>query len=252
MWSELEVGGGRASSASEGHYLLTLPPVHRGYADAQIDDTHSLPRRSFRWSPPVHLSLRARTSSPSPLGTLGFGFWNDPFAVSLGQGGAARRLPAGPCAIWFFYGSPPNELALAPGAPARGWKAACLASPQIPSLLLAPAAAAAALLAQVPVLRGPVLRAALSSVAASEAAVGAGMQEWHQYAIDWLPAEAIFLVDDKVVLRAPAPPRVPLGFVAWIDNQFAVVSPRAGFRFGVIPTDREQWLEMEGLSLIKG
>jgi hypothetical protein len=37
--------------------------------------------------------------------------------------------------------------------------------------------------------------------------------------------------------------------VTWIDNQYAVASPEKGFRFGVIPTSREQWLEISDLEI---
>ncbi len=81
-----------------------------GYANAQLDDHRRLSRSSFPWHPPVNLKLRARASGASPLGTLGFGFWNDPFSLTFGQAGAARKLPVPPRAVWFFYGSPPNDM----------------------------------------------------------------------------------------------------------------------------------------------
>jgi hypothetical protein len=54
------------------------------------------------------------------------------------------------------------------------------------------------------------------------------------------------------VHSAVDPPTGPLGFVAWIDNQFAVASPEGGFRFGTLATQEEQWLEIENLSLEPG
>src|SRR5438046_3623270 len=49
-------------------------------------------------------------------GTAGFGFWNYPFSVR----GDILMLPE---AIWFFYASPPSNMALVQGVPGWGWKA---------------------------------------------------------------------------------------------------------------------------------
>src|SRR3990172_5905181 len=89
------VGGGRLESGETG-FRLTLPPTPSGYADAQVDDYQGLPRHRFPWRPPLRLSLEARASHSAPLGTLGFGFWNDPFAPPPGVGGGAPRAPAPP------------------------------------------------------------------------------------------------------------------------------------------------------------
>jgi hypothetical protein len=115
-----------SSPRAEGERVtLRLPPAS-GYADSQLDDTQGRARRLFRWRPPLRFSVRARTSIPDPRGTFGFGFWNDPFSLSLGMGGAARKLPAAPQCAWFFYGSPPHDLPLAEGVPGSGWKAQTL------------------------------------------------------------------------------------------------------------------------------
>ena len=47
---------------------------------------------------------------------------------------------------------------------------------------------------------------------------------------------------------APNPPPGPLGFVAWIDNQYAVATPRGELRFGAL-TCGPQWLELASLSI---
>jgi hypothetical protein len=245
----LLLGGGRLDLGPAGQIRLTIPPTTRGYADAQMDDHRRMPRRRFPWRPPVRLTLRARASHPAPLGTLGFGFWNDPFSLSLGQGGAARRLPASPHALWFFYGSPPNDLAFAADIPGSGWKAMSLKSPSVPSPILAPAALGAWLLSRLPGVRRPVVQAMRRAVTASEAALATSLTEWHTYAIEWHPCEASFAVDNEILLAAPEPPPGPLGFIAWIDNQYAVASPEGGLRFGLIPTPETQWLEICDLRL---
>lgn len=245
----LLLGGGRVEPLPGGGVRLSIPPRAAGYADAQLDDHRALPRRRFAHRPPLRLSLRARASHPQPAGTLGFGFWNDPFSLSLGQAGAARRLPAPPCALWFFYASPPSALALAAGAPPHGWKAASLRAPALPGALFAPAALAAWVLSRLPPARAPILRLALGRLRAAEAALAAPLDEWHEYTLEWHTCEARFHVDGRPALAAPAPPAGPLGFIAWIDNQFGAASPEAGLRFGLVATDQEQWLELRDLRL---
>jgi hypothetical protein len=88
----LLLGGGKISSTEENLLRLSLPSSTNTYCDSQLDDYKHLPRNAFKWSPPLTLEIRARASHNSPSGTLGFGFWNDPFAISLGQGGTARRI----------------------------------------------------------------------------------------------------------------------------------------------------------------
>jgi hypothetical protein len=55
-------------------------------------------------------------------------------------------------------------------------------------------------------------------------------------------------VDSQEVLRALTPPRGPLGFVTWIDNQYAIATPRGRLRFGALATN-EQWLELASFSI---
>ena len=249
-WEPLEIGCGLVRSLSADHMRLTLSAQKGGYSDAQIDDYRHLSRRSFPWSPPVQMRLEARASTLHPQGTLGFGFWNDPFSLSLGQGGTVRRLPASPQAVWFFYGSPPHDLALAPGVPGSGWKAATLRTPRIPSLALAPLALSAIALAQIPGLKRTVIRTALQFAHAEERLISRSLDEWHHYEIEWLENGARFSVDGLTVLQTAVSPPAPLGFVAWIDNQYAIASPEGGFRFGVLPLAEEQWLEIRGVEVI--
>jgi hypothetical protein len=242
-------GGGRAERDPEGTWRLMIPPVAQGYADAQIDDYRPVLRRAFPWSPPLRLTLRARADAPEPVGTLGFGLWNDPFTLALGQGGAARRLPASPETVWFFYGSPPNDLAFSPGVPGHGWKASSLSGPALPPLALLPGAGAAFLLSRFPLLGSAVVRAAKRAVRAAEAAITVPLDSWHEYALEWHPCEARFAVDGSPLLITEIVPRPPLGFVAWIDNQYATASTKRGFRFGVLPTPSSQTLEIAELRI---
>jgi hypothetical protein len=250
--SPLEIGGGRATwrGARPGttdlfeHADLRIPPAG-GYADAQLDDTQNLPRRAFRWRPPLRFSVRARTSRPDPPGTFGFGFWNDPFSMSLGMGGASRKLPASPQCAWFFYGSPPHDLPLAPGVPGFGWKAQTLVSRQMPPAVLVPAAVAGILLAALPPTRRRAFRLARRFYSAAEQLLDLDPSGWHAYTLEWTAADVRFSVDGAEVLRSVTPPTPPLGLVLWIDNQYAVASPDKGFGFGVLPLEQPQFLELE-------
>jgi hypothetical protein len=94
-----------------------------------------------------------------------------------------------------------------------------------------------------------VVRAIQSSVGAAERVLSEALDEWHLYRLRWDLAGLAFEVDGRLVLEAPLAPRGPLGFVVWIDNQYAVLSSRAGIGFGVTPTDAPAWLEVQGLEI---
>ena len=243
------LGGGQVVPIDARSFRLELPSLPRGYADAQLDDCKGRRRSRFAWTPPASLTLRARASHPAPPGTLGFGFWNDPFGLSLGGAGGMQKLPAAPQAAWFFYGAPPNDFSFVRGGRGDGWKAASLRSRTLPTALLVPGAALAFLAGNAPVLRKRVVRAVQTAIPAAEAELSATLSEWHTYRVIWEAARMRFEVDGNVLLDTPVAPRGPLGFVAWIDNQFAVLSERNGIRFGVVPTTAPAWLEVAELEI---
>ncbi len=245
MLQTLLIGGGRVEQDGD-HARLVLPPTsQRAYADAQLDDYQGKRLRRFPDSPPVRMALRARASHPAPMGTLGFGFWNDPFSLSGG-------VLTAPNSVWFFYASPPSDMALAEGVPGRGWKAATLNAGRLHPLILAPAALAAIALTRIPGLGQPVMAAARRAVQAHEAMLDdVPLTEWHTYELEWWNDVAVFRVDRVERLRSPAPPRGPLGFVAWIDNQYAIASREGKFGFGLCEVKEEQWLEIEELKIEK-
>jgi hypothetical protein len=74
------------------------------------------------------------------------------------------------------------------------------------------------------------------------------MTEWHTYRLEWHRKEALFWVEDALVLRAPHPPTRPLGFVAWLDNQYAIATPRGMIRFGTVPSG-PQWFELDSIRI---
>jgi hypothetical protein len=248
-WNRLELGGGEVVQEQGDQFHLKLPPVHTGYADAQIDDTQDLKRSDFRWRPPLHLSLQARLQAKIPLGTAGFGFWNDPFSLSFGTAGSERRLPTTPQALWFFYGSEPNDLQLSPTMGGAGWRAMVVHSARLPSWLLLPGAGLAVLLAQIRILRPPLIRVGQGFIKASEQIVSQNPEEWHSYEILWTSTDAIFRIDGVQIHQTDVIPEGPLGFVAWIDNQYAQFSTKTGIRFGALGTSKDQVLELRDLSI---
>lgn len=242
QWRVLEIKGGRVEVGDS--TLFRLPPTGAGYADAQIDD-YGQPGGRFEWLEGATLHLRARFSHDTGVlrGTAGFGFWNAPY------GDPTRRWPALPRAAWFFYGSDPNDLPFGPSSPGRGWFAATIdaGTPEALALIpLAPAVLAFNQLAAVQRHLWPTVRQRLGIHAA---AIDADMTQFHDYHIDWRADGVNFTVDGRTILNATTGPRGPLGFVCWIDNQFLVMTPRGRFRAGVLPTTREQWLEVAGLRL---
>jgi hypothetical protein len=249
MLTVLEIGGGAVDYDSKaGRARLSVPPTPgRRYTNAQLDDYHGQSnhpgRPRFGSAPPMRVSLRARASHPAPIGTLGFGFWNEPFSLT----GSVLGTPS---VLWFFYASPPSDMALVPGVPGHGWKAASLKTGHWPGLLFAPAALGAVLLTPVPGLGRPVMNLARRFMTAHESPLAdVTLDAWHEYEFEWLTAEARFRVDGVERLRASAPPPGPLGFVLWIDNQYAIASESGQFGFGVRPLSEEQWLEVDHLHL---
>ncbi|HEX3640421.1 MAG TPA: hypothetical protein VHV10_03960 [Ktedonobacteraceae bacterium] len=234
---------------------MTIPAVQQGeYADAQIDDYGKLPRANFPWRPPLRMEICARSSLPAAIadstatsqgilhGTAGFGFWNYPFSVR----GDILMLPE---AMWFFYASPPSDMALVPDIAGWGWKAQVVHA-------MRPGAA----LAIVPTLLAtgwgrltsntrPAARWLQRLSGAHEALLPIEMNEWHTYRLEWYATEAHFWVDERHLLHITHPPRGPLGFVAWLDNQYAIATPRGTLRFGTVSCE-PQWVELSSVSIV--
>jgi len=149
-------GGGTVQRTSDGWRLEIPAGQPRHFRLAQLDDYTRLSRRHLIHSAPVIMSLRARLSGVDQPGTWGFGFWNDPFGLSIGFGGAPARLPALPQTAWFMHASPPNWLSFqenTAGTPSNGFFAGIFHSLRIPSILFLPGLLVLPLLASKPVSR---------------------------------------------------------------------------------------------------
>jgi hypothetical protein len=248
QWKRYVVGEGVLEpTGSTLLFVNTDTSAHR-YTNAQIDDYQHLSRRRFLWRPPLTLTVRARFSHPTEelSGTAGFGFWNDPFMMT------GRGLPALPRAIWFFYASPPSDMKLDLHTPGHGWKAATVDAIRPLFFLLAPTAPLAVPLMNV----GPLYRAlwpvGQRAIGVSEAALGAPMTEWHTYVIEWGRKAARFSVDADTILESASSPGGPLGFVMWLDNQYAVAKPWGRFGYGLLDASGRQWMEVDTLTIEPG
>ncbi len=246
--STLPTGAARVEHTATHTWRLSIPAGAGGaYRLAQLDDYRRLPRRAFVWQPPLRFSLAARASAAGLPGTWGFGLWNDPFSVSFGMGGAARRLPALPNCAWFFHASPANYLSLRNDLPASGFLAATFTAPPLPPGLLAFGVPLLLGLAWKPAAR-LIRRAARRVVRQDAAQLEVEVTEWKRYTIDWLAQRVIFALDGQPILETEQSPRGRLGAVVWIDNQYAAFTPRGEVRFGAQPNPAA-WLEIAGLEI---
>ena len=231
---------------------LEIPAGSKGsYRLAQLDDYRALPRRAFRWKPPLKLSLQARVSAQELPGTWGFGLWNDPFSFSMGLGGMAQRFPALPNAAWFFFASPHNYLSFRNDLPAQGFLAATFRSAAIPAPLLA--LASPILTLTVLPLAAQVVRWLLRRVVRQDATlVHTDVTGWHAYSLEWQAGRVRLCLDDVTILETNVAPRGPLSLVLWIDNQYAALPPRGRLAYGALVNQEAAWMEIRGLTLLEG
>jgi hypothetical protein len=241
----LELNGGQVVTGEETR--LVLPPTAVGYADAQIDDYGpAQDRAQYPWHPGTQLSLRTRFSHGRDhlIGTAGFGFWNAPF------GDPTVRRPALPQAAWFFYASAPSDLPFPVDGPGRGWFAATIDAATPAALLTAPLAPAVLLLNQFSKLKNRLWPWVRRRLQISFAPIETSMTRWTEYKLHWRPTGCTFTVNGEIILQTPYSPRGSLGFVCWLDNQYLIATPHGRFRWGTIPTEVTQVLEIADLQLI--
>jgi hypothetical protein len=240
-WRRLLMGEGALVVQEEGLRLALPHASRKSYSNAQIDDYLGLPRSHYPWRPPLQLTLRARFGGQL-RGTAGFGFWNHPFAMLKG-------IPALPKAIWFFFASQPSNIALASGVPGHGWKVMTLDAVRPSALRWAPLAPPVVLLNQWPAAKQRIWPLVERDLQISEACVDAAMDQWHDYSLEWRADGARFVVDGQVVLETDRAPQGPLGFVAWVDNQWAAATPEAHLGFGLLDIQQPQWLDLASVRI---
>ena len=233
-----------------GVWRLRIPAGGRGsYRLAQLDDYSSKPRKRFPWSPPVTLALDARVSDAAIPGTWGFGWWNDPFALSFGFGGGERRFPSLPETAWFFFASPPNYLSFRNDLPAQGFLSAVMRPAFSLSLINVFAGAFLPLAAwrlTAPLAR----RLARRFLHEDSGRVKTDVTRWHHYEICWEMEQVQFSLDERQVFTTKCVPRAPLGLVIWIDNQFAGFPPGGKLTYGLLPNAKAAWLDIRDVRLM--
>ncbi len=238
-----EAGSGKVQCNAHSAQL-SLPPLKgETYHNAQISDYSRA--RDFRHRPPLRLHLRAHASASaeSLRGTAGFGFWNHPFAPNE----RGWRLPA---AVWFFFAAPPSDMPLALDVPGYGWKAATFDARRPLFYSLLPFAPLGVLLMRTKRLYRRLWLIGQRALGVHEALLPPHyLAEAHTYTITWLPQRATFAVDGQTVLDAEVRVRGALGFVAWMDNQYAIVTPQGRFRFGLVPLEQAQSLTIEHINI---
>lgn len=222
---------------SPGTIRLVVDGAEEGQlSDAEIDDHRTVTRERLPWKPPLRMTVRARMSHPTGemLGTAGFGFWNDPFDW-------IGNVQVPPNALWFFYGSPKNDMAFVPEVQGHGWKAAVLNGGRVDPVTMA----VGNFVFQLPGMSKLVFGLAQTRIGANEQVLdGVGLTDWHDYRIDWRVHEARFYVDGVEIMCASKPPNVALGFVAWVDNNYAVMGPGKDFAFGRMSIPHQQWMDL--------
>lgn len=253
-WRMTQIGTGQVSH-HPGQLALTLPAVDQHtYHDAQISDYAG--HNDFRWQPPLTMEVvasflphppasspQAERRSSTPAGTAGFGFWNHPFV----PGERGFRLPQ---TVWFFFSAPPCHIQLAQGIPAAGWKAATLDARRWQFLALLPGAPLGFLLMRVPALYRRLWPLAQRALGVSEYLLDpALLLTRHTYSVDWQTDHITFTVDGATVHQTPSAPGGPLGFIAWLDNQYAIVTPQGRFGFGLVAVEQPQTLLLEHINI---
>ncbi len=236
-WRVMQASGGRLVVMPDALRFVVAGVTTRRYANAQIDDYTGLPRERFPWRPPLRMTVVARIGTPI-AGTAGFGFWNAPISP-LG-----KVLPVLPAAVWFFYASAPSDMPLARGVPGSGWKVATIDATTRQAWAWAPAAPLVVLMNRLPLLYRMVWPRVQRALAVSEAAIAPPDAMFREYTLEWFNGGARFFVEGQLVHEAMCAPQGPLGFVAWVDNQWLIATPDGRFGWGVHTVTGAQWMDV--------
>lgn len=240
-WRLTESGQGQVTQQTGELHLIDHATPPQVYSNAQISDYAA--RADFRHQPPLRLTVTAWANTADIRGTAGFGFWNHPHSNRL----TGLRLPR---AVWFFFAGMPNNIRLARDVPGSGWKTMTLDATRLPFLALLPTAPPGFLLMRVPALYRLLWPVGQWALGVGDAALNPRLLlERHTYTLDWRERSVTFAVDGAPVYHTGRSPRGPLGFIAWIDNQYAIVTPQGQFGYGVVPLAAEQRLMLEHISI---
>ena len=77
---------------------------------------------------------------------------------------------------------------------------------------------------------------------------------WHEYELTWDRAGARFAVDGKQIAMLPPGqvPDGPLGFVAWVDNNWLALGDDGRLRGGRLAIPGRQWLDLDRVEIAQG
>lgn len=252
-WTRVTTGGGYMSINKSILRLGYDVAASDKYTDSQIDDYTMLSRKEYVWKPPLRMTVKARASNKAAdansteqteatlRGTAGFGFWNRPFTMQ----GNWFTMPE---SVWFFYASPPSNMALSTTTPGWGWKAQVVHGAKLSSAVQSVPLAASMGYGKITgnsMLAGKWLQKFSGT---SEKLIQEDITKWHEYILEWRVNEAIFYIDGQEVHRAPFSPTKPLGFVAWLDNAYAIATPRGEIKFGRMNAGK-QWLDLDSVKI---
>ena len=243
-WVRFAIGHSAIESSPGIARLVIDGAVADELSDAEIDDHRTAPRWNLHWTPPLTLTVRARFSHPAGelIGTAGFGFWNDPFDWS-------GNVQAPPNAIWFFYASPSSDMSFVRGLRGHGWRAGFLNGGKADAFTMAVGNA----VFKIPGMDKVIFATAEKMMNAQEYLLDEiDMTQWHEYKIEWRADEAVFWVDAQEKFRAKNPPNVPLGFVAWVDNNATTMGPGKEFSFARVAVPMREWMEVAYVRIEKG
>lgn len=226
------------------HLGLQSDEANTTYHNAQITE-YAPTQKDFQFRAPLTLKVQAYSSlHPNNMkGTAGFGFWNHPFSPDQKGWGLPQTL-------WFFFSGSQSNMALAKDVAGNGWKTATMDAKRGLARVLLPLAPLAMPLMRVKSLYNALYPIGQSALGVSEAVLDAELlQSLHTYEIEWRKNGAIFRIDDEIVHQTNHAPQGALGFIAWMDNQFAIVTPQGHLQMGLVPVEKTQSLVIEKIEI---
>jgi hypothetical protein len=240
-WRLCVTGGGVQALGDAGLRLGLTGAAAGGLGVAQLDEGPPS-RAAGDWRPSVRLRVRARWSHPADalIGTSGFGFWNDP----VGPGGFTRP----PAWVWFAHYSPPSHVAFGAHGPGHGPRGAALSAPAVGRVGLT----LGNLALRLPGVGKLAVGAAGRMARGGDLALTTSLTDWRDYELTWRSEGVTFAVDGAPLGRVGGAPPGPLGFVAWMDNQWAALRPDGRAAGGYLAVAGPQWLEIARIEIAPG